>query len=213
MKKPLPYIVLLAFVMTSCIEIVETITIHKNQSGNIRYSLEAGKYSSFLSGITEFAGSSMQETLESQTASFKEKLKQLKGIDSIEYAFNTTSNEYFLKFSFSNVEDLNNAFYSISNNRKNIFSPDFMKISRHHVVRKNFVPLLNKYIETHRIDSSYIDFADFVSFKTIVQMPSQIKGVKGDNCRITEDKASVVQSNKVANIIAKTANLGIRINY
>jgi hypothetical protein len=212
-KKTLPFIILLALLMSGCIEIVETITIHKNHSGNIRYSLETGKFSSFFSGFTEYAGSSLQETLENQTAIFKEKLGQMKGIDSIEYTFNTAANEYFLKFSFTNVKDLNNAFYSISNNRKGFFSPDFMKISRHYVVRKNFVPLLNKYIEAQRFDSSYIDFAEFVNFKTIIQMPSQLKGVKGDHCRIAEDQVSVVQTNKVNSIIDNSANLGIRIRY
>jgi len=199
--------------MSSCIEIVETITIHKNHSGNIRYSLEAGKYSSFFSGFTEYAGNSMQEILEYQTAIFKEKLAQMKGIDSIEYTFNTTANEYFLKFSFTNVNDLNNAVYSISNNRKGFFSPDFVKISRHHIVRKNFVPLLNKYIEAQRLDSSYMDFAGFVNFKTIIQMPSPLKCVKGDHCRVSEDQVSVVQTNKLNSIIDNSANLGIRIRY
>jgi hypothetical protein len=215
MKKFFPLIIAVLVIQTSCIDIVEKITIHKNHSGNVRYSLETGKISSFLSGFTEFNGNPVTSNLEGQITGFVEKLRQIPGIDSVEYEIDTKTNEYYLRFSFASVKQLNNAVYTILDYKKNLFSPIFMKISSHNLRRKNFVPLLNKYIESQSVavDSSFRDFANLISFKTIIQMPTLPKNVSGENCRITEDLGAVIQTHNVTGILENTANLGFRIRY
>jgi len=206
-------VIFLTIFFTGCIEIVEKITIHKNQSGNIMYSLEPGKFSAFIAGMNDFPNSNPLGSWEDQTVVIADKLRKIEGIDSIEYKFNTETNEYYLKFSFVNVSVLNDAVYGFLDYDQNIFSPDFLKLNRHRLYRKNFVPLLHKYIMTLNFDTSIIDIADLVNFKTVVRMPDRTKSAKGDNCRISEDGVSVIQTHKLSGIIENSVNLGIRIRY
>jgi hypothetical protein len=94
-----------------------------------------------------------------------------------------------------------------------VFSPDFMKMSRHRLERKNFVPMLHRYLEQKSIDSTYLEFAELISFKTIIEMPGKLKKANGDNCRISADGGSVIQAHKIAGILENSADLGIKIRY
>jgi hypothetical protein len=213
MKIHVLVVILGSVLLTGCIEIVEKITVHKNSSGTVKYSIEPGKFSTFLTAMRDYTYISPMEDWEKQMVIFTDKLRKLDGIDSVEYSFNPEKNEYFLKFCFRNITDLNDAIYGILDYKKNVFSPDFMKMSRHRLERKNFVPMLHRYLEQKSIDSTYLEFAELISFKTIIEMPGKLKKANGDNCRISADGGSVIQAHKIAGILENSADLGIKIRY
>lgn len=209
----IPIVIVGSILTTGCVEIVEKITIYHNRSGSIRYSIEPGKLSALIAGMMNHESTIPMGSLQNQTAGFAEKLGNMEGIDSVEYKLDNVTNEYFLKFSFEKVENLNDALFGILNQKQNLFTPAFVKLNPHRMERKNFVPHLYKYLETQKIDSSFIGFADLINFKTIITVPSRIKSARGENCRMLDDGYSMIQTHKASGIIGNSANLAIRVRY
>jgi hypothetical protein len=211
MKKILIFLLsFLLFGLTSCIELVEEITVHKNKSGNIKYRLETTQLSSFLNSFTEILDISIENQLKGDIEAFALKLKSLEGIDSVQLKLEGKTGKYFLKFSFKNPDDLNNAMYSILGYEKNIFSPKYLKLNDHRFQRNNFSPWIKKYLSKEDVQISAMEFISVIGYKTIVNYPEKIKSFKGTNLAISEDRRRLTQKSKLEDVIESKTNVSIK---
>jgi hypothetical protein len=210
MKKILLFILLFSLGLTSCVEIVEEITLHNNKSGNIKYKLETNQFASFLNTFSEFIDGSIENQMKSQVEAFALNLKSQEGIDSVRFNMAGTSGNTLLEFSFTNPDALNNAIYKIFRYEKNMFSPKYIKLTNYNFQRKNFAPLVQKYLEKEKIELQTRDIVNLIAFKTIIKYPVEIKKYRGDNLEISDNRKSIIQTNKLSDVLENKTNVAIK---
>ena len=210
MKKILLFLLILSLGLTSCVEIVEEITLHNNKSGNIRYKLETNQLASFLNTFSEFIDGSIENQMKTQVAAFALNLKSQEGIDSVRFNMDGKSGNPFLEFSFTNPDALNNAIYKIFRYEKNMFSPKYIKLTNHNFQRKNFSPLVQKYLEKEKIELQAKDIVNIIAFKTIIHFPVEVNKYRGNNLEISDNRKSIIQKNKLSDVLENKTNVAIK---
>ncbi len=213
MKKILPVFFLLFLSLTSCIEIVEEITLHSDQSGKIKYRIKTNQIISFLDNFSDLIDLSLEKQLKSEAEEFASKLKNQEGIDSITINLKGKLSDYSMGFSFASADDLNDAVYRVLGYKENIFSPKYLKITKHNFNRKNFSPWIKKYFEQEGIDLPSGDLLTMVYFKTIISYPREVKNYRGDNIELSGNRKNLSQKNSLINVVENKTNVGIKSRY
>ena len=213
MKKTLPVFFLLFLSLTSCIEIVEEITLHSDQSGKIKYRIKTNQIVSFLDNFSDLIDLSLEKQLKSEAEEFASKLKNQEGIDSITINLEGKLSDYFMGFSFASADDLNDAVYRVLGYKENIFSPKYLKITKHNFNRKNFSPWIKKYFEQEGIDLPSEDLLTMVYFKTIIYYPQEVKKHRGDNIELSGNRKKLSQKNSLIDVLENKTNVGIKSSY
>jgi hypothetical protein len=210
MNKIIPFFFLLFLSLTSCIEIVEEITLHKDKSGNIKYRLETNQISSFLNSFSDFIDLPIENRLKTEVEKFALKIKHQEGIDSVKFNIDEKSGYSLLTLSFTNQDALNNAIYSILGYKKKMFSPKYIKITNHNFQRKNFSPWVKKYLEKEKVDIPGKELISMVTFKTIINYPVVVKKFKGKNLSLSTDRLKITQKNKLNDVFDNKTNVSIK---
>jgi hypothetical protein len=213
MKKIIPVVLIFTILFTGCIEIVEEITLHKNQSGNIRYRIKTNQLISFIDNFTNWIDLSFENQLKSEADKFASKIKKQEGIDSVKINLSGKFSDYNMGFSFSSADNLNNAFYEVFGYKPSIFSPKYLKVTEHHLSRKNFSPWVKKYFEQEGIELPTGELLNNVYFKTVIYFPKEIKKHRGDNISLSGDRKVLTQKNKLMNVIENKSNVSIKSKY
>jgi hypothetical protein len=210
MKKILPFFILLFLSFTSCIEIVEEITMHDDNSGNIYYHLETNGISRLLNNFSGLLDSSIENQIKEYVEELAIKMKGQKGIDSVKYKLDGNKDNFQLRFSFAKPENLNDAIYNLLGYEENIFSPKYIKVNNHNFQRKNFAPWIKKYLAKVEIDLPLMDIASMVTYKTIVHFPKKVKHFKGSNLEISDDRMKLTQRKKLTEVLENKTNVSIK---
>jgi hypothetical protein len=213
MKKILPVFFLLFLSLTSCIEIVEEITLHSDQSGKIKYRMKTNQIVSFLDNFSDLIDISLEKQLKSEAEKFASKLKNQEGIDSITINLERKLSDYSMGFSFTSADDLNNAVYSVLGYKENIFSPKYLKITEHNFSRKNFSPWVKKYFAQEGIDLTSGDLLTMVYFKTIIYYPREVNNYRGDNIELSSNRKKLSQKNSLIDVLENKTNVAIKSRY
>jgi hypothetical protein len=210
MKRIFSVFFLFLLSLTSCIEIVEEITLYDNHSGNIKYRLETNQIASFLNNLTDLLDGSFENHLKGKTREFAGKIKSYEGIDSVKFNWDGKKNKNLLEFSFSSPGALNDAIYQLIGYKKNLFTPVYIKATSHAFQRKNFAPWVKKYLENEGIEIPAKDFMDLVTYKTIVHYPTEVKRFKGKNLKLTDNRKGLIQTNNLREVLENKTNVSIK---
>ncbi len=213
MKKILPVFILLFLSLTSCIEIIEEITVHSDQSGKIKYRIKTNQIVSFLDNFSDLIDISLEKQLKSEAEEFASKLKNQQGIDSITINLEGKLSDYSMGFSFASADDLNNAVYRVLGYKENILSPKYLKITKHNFNRKNFSSWVKKYFDQEGIDFPSGDLLTMVYFKTIIYYPQEVKKYRGDNIELSGNRKQLSQKNPLIDVLENKTNVGIKSRY
>ena len=210
MSKKFPVILLLCFGLTSCVEIVEEVTIYSNNSGNIKYRIETSQIASLINNLTGLLDVSSEKKVKEMARKYAVQLESYNGIDSVRFNWNEKKSQNILEFSFTGADELNDAIYQLFGYKKNIFSPKYLKTKQHVFVRKNFSPWVKKYFESEKIEIPKEDFLEMITYKTIIHYPKEVRRFKGSNIRLTNNGKQLVQINNLKEILENKADVGIR---
>ncbi len=213
MKKTVFFALLIAVVFTGCIDIVEEINVNKDQSGHLSYRIETNDLGGILNSISGLIDIQIENQLTAKASEYAEKLRGKKGIENVNYSLNKKTGIYELSFDFATSRDLNDALYEVAGYRKNLFSPQYIRITNHKVKRINFAPWLRKYLKHENIDIPSKDVLDLVQFKSIVKVPEVAKNVKNKNSKLAENGLEIVQKNSLTDILNNKVNVGNTIKY
>jgi hypothetical protein len=210
MKKQFPFIILLLLGLTSCIEIVEEITIYSNNSGKIKYRLETNQITSLINNLTGLLDVSTENKVKEMAGKYAAELESYNGIDSVRFSWNEKKSRNILEFSFSGADELNDAIYQLFGYKKNIFSPKYLKTNQHVFIRKNFSPWIKKYLESENIEIPEDDFLEMITYKTIIHYPKEVKKFRGSNIRLMSNGKQLVQTNNVKEVLENKTDVSIR---
>jgi len=213
MKKFIPLIIILSVTLTSCIEIIEEITLNKDQSGSISYSLETNELGYLLNNFTNLFDVSIENHLKDKFEELASGLKNKQGINNVDLSIDKRSGSYGLMCDFSNSKDFNSALYEIFGYKKNLFTPGYIKVSKHKFKRINFAPWVKKYFEKEDIQIPAEEVLEMITYKTIINLPDEVKSVKNKTTKLSNNRKTVTQSYKAIDIINNKANVRSRIKF
>ncbi len=214
MKKFFPVFLFLTLLFTtSCIEIVEEITLHSNQSGNIKYRIKTNQFVSLLDKFSDIIDISLEKQLKTEAEKFAVKIRNQQGIDSIKINLDGKISSFSMGFSFSSADNLNNAIYHIFGYKPNMFSPKYLKVTSHKMSRKNFSPWVKKYFEQEGIEIPEGEITNMIYFKTIVNYPQKIKKQRGENIVLSANGKILSQRNTFTDVFDNKTNVSIKSRY
>ena len=207
----LGFIILLFF--TSCIELVETITINKDLSGKIEYKIETNELTTLLNNFSGLMDASYENDLEVAISKYVLILEQEDGISNVNYKISKRTGDYGFSFDFENSKKLNCALYHISGNKKGFFSPSYLKVSKKKIKKLNISPWLKKYLEREKIEIPESSITNMVNYRTEYYLPNKIKRISNRKAKINSTSNSASMSYLLTDVINNDVNTGIRIRY
>lgn len=199
--------------LSSCLELVEEIKVNKNKSGTIIYSIESMDGGNIFSSLTSMFNISLEDQIRVEADKLVQQLLNQPGISNVEYNLNGRTGTYYVKFDFQNHQSVNNAFYAVSGNKKTFFTPGYFKISGHRFKKINFAPWLKKYLEKEEIDLPQHLIADMIVFKSVIEVPNNIRRVTPRDTKISSSNRETTQRFTLSAILANEVDTGVKIRF
>ena len=202
-------IIFISLSLTSCIDLVEEVSINKDLSGDYEMRIETsglGGMMSQMGGVPDVP----------QIQELDEKLRLLKsqpGISNIKKDLNAKQLKFNISFDFDNEKALNNALYALAEIKPNMFLKKFLKIKKNKVVRPNLSPYLERLLEEQNISEQLPseDMLNYVNYKFIVNTPKDIKSASGDRAMIQSNKTTVISSYSFRELLINKENVYVKI--
>ena len=213
MRKFVPIIFFALLFLTSCIEIVEEITVNPNRSGTISYSIKSDRLTSLFSSMPGmFDQSTLKEKLSERFEEFAKRFKDHKGIKNVKFVIGDNITDASLSFDFSSTKELNVALYEIAGSKKSFFAPSYLKISKHKLKKFNIAPYLKKKLKEQDIILPE-EFMNMIEFKSVYNMPKSIKSAQGESVIMTENKKSATQKLEFKEVYENKVSTSVKIKY
>ena len=208
-------ILLIAFILTlsftSCIDLVEEISINNNKSGHYKLGIQAEGLAGLISlNSQQFEVPAIKELDEKISI-----LKQQPGISNIKKDFKANSFFFNLSFDFKDEKSLNNAMYALAEVEPNIFMKKFLKIKNHKIIRPNLNTYLQILIQQQGLldDLPSEDVLNYVNYKLVLNTPSEIKRINGKNAVIMGNKTTAISSFSFKDLVMNKPNISLKVSY
>jgi hypothetical protein len=210
-RKKLLYLTLLFlvfFVVNSCVELEEKITINPDLSG---------EYSLVLKGLGDLPSSeSTPISFTTTLQQLKEATQQVKGITNVEEI--KTKDQIGFRLKFSHAKDIKKLIAHFANITP-IFTPAYFSASQHRFSKKDVTSIFLKTIEQDQNIMSLLaamkdlPFGNFFYWTTIVTTPHPIKKIKKNGfVTLSADKKTATLKLSLDQIFKKTSS-GFTLKY
>lgn len=213
MKKYLILFLPLLLLFNSCIDIVEEITVNPDQSGNVSFYMDLGT----VGGLAMNLGKTYLEgTLADQLKTLPEKtagiLKGVPGLSNIKSVTNKKG-MYSVSFDFKNAKQLNQAIYMLFDVRKHFYEPNYVRISKKKIVKKNYAPVLRLYLKKHKSQIKDIGILKSVNYKAILNCPEEVKRFSNKKSTLSANKKTLIFKCTIEELLNSKVNIGNKIKY
>ncbi|NPD44461.1 MULTISPECIES: hypothetical protein [unclassified Lentimicrobium] len=202
-------IIFISLSLTSCIDLVEEVTINKDLSGKYEMYLETSGFGGMMSqmgGVPEVP----------QIQELDEKLRLLKaqpGISNIKKDLNAKQLKFNISFDFADEKSLNNALYALAEIKPNMFLKKFIKIKKNRVIRPNLSPYLERLLEEQELSEQLPseDMLNYVNYKFIVNTPKEVRNTSGNRAMVQSNKTTVISSYSFRELLINKENIYLKI--
>lgn len=183
-------LIVASLTFTSCIDLIEEVSINNNLSGSYEMRLETAGLGSMMS---QMGGVPDLPQLREMDAKINQ-LRQQQGISNVKKNIQPKELIFKISFDFENEEALNNAMYALAGIKPNLFVKKFLKVRKNKVVRPNLSPYLEKLIKEQNLKEQIPseDMLNFVNYKFIVNTPKEIKRVINDKAVISSSRQTMI---------------------
>lgn len=201
--------VVAALTFTSCIDLIEEVTINNNLSGTYEMRLETSGFGGMMS---QMGGTPDLPQLREMDAKINQ-LRQQPGISNVQKNIRPKDLKFNISFDFENEDALNNAMYTLAEIKPNLFIKKFLKVKNNKIVRPNLSPYLDKLIKDQNLESQIPseDMLNYVNYKFIVNTPNPIKRTIGDKAVLSSNKQSVIASYSFKELIVDKENVYLKV--
>lgn len=208
MKKVI-FILLLATMVSSCIEIEEHITINPDKSGVYRLSID-------LSAISAFGGGQKNEDMK-KLASFPQEvsaqLKDIEGISDINDKPIDKKGVHAISFRFKNPKAFHRALMTIAGWKLGFAIPKYIKINKHKVKKFNIAPLIKQKMKEESTKSLIPEMLySSIYVNTIIDLPLPAKKVNHPKAQLSNGNKTVKLKTTLQEFIDGYDN-GLRIRF
>jgi len=212
-KRYLRFLILftVAFSFTSCIDLVEEISINHDLSGHYELRLETGGLGSMMGQMGNQISIPQLNELESRLRV----LRAQAGISNVQKHIKIKELRFHISFDFENEKALNNAIYQLAGIEPNIFLKKFLKVKKHKLVRPNLNPYIQRIIEDRDLLNQLpsTDLLSYVDYKFILNSPYDIKSVSNSKAIIQSDKKTMISSYSLKELVLDKKNIYLKVKY
>jgi hypothetical protein len=202
-------ILMMALSFTSCIDLVEEVTVKKDLSGHYEMRLETSGFG----GLMNQMGSNISIP---QLKELDEKMRVLSvqpGISHLKKNIKVNEMQFNISFDFENEKALNNAMYQLAGIEPNMFVKKFLKIKKHKIIRPNLNPYLQRIIEDQDLLKQLpsTDLLTYVNYKFIINSAREIKEASNPKAIIQSDKKTLISSYSFKDLIIDKKDIYLKI--
>jgi hypothetical protein len=213
MKKLILVLVPLLFCFSSCLDIVEEITINPDQSGTVSFYMDLGT----LGGMAMNLGEQyVQGSLIKQIKELPETVSgMLKGIDGLSNIKAVTNKKglYSVNFDFKNQKQLNAAIYKLFDVKKHFFEPDYIRINKRRMIKKNYAPVLRLFVNKYKEQLKDNSILKLITYKTIFHFPSSVRKFSNKNSTLSSDMKTLQFKCSLDELLTTKINIGNKVKY
>lgn len=194
---------------TSCIDLIEEITINKDLSGSYEMRLET----SGLGGMMNQMGGNIEVPQIKELDYRINILRKQKGISNVNKNIRAKDLKFNISFDFEDEESLNQALYAIAEAEPNMFVKKFLKVRNKKIVRPNLSPYLDRLIKEQNLMDQIPseDMLNYVNYKFIVNTPKKIRRAVSEKAIISSDKRSVIASYSFKELLIEKENVYLKV--
>ena len=202
-------ILMMALSFTSCIDLVEEVTVKKDLSGHYEMRLETSGFG----GLMNQMGSNISIP---QLKELDEKMRVLSvqpGISHLKKNIKVNEMQFNISFDFENEKALNNAMYQLAGIEPNMFVKKFLRIKKHKIIRPNLNPHLQRIIEDQDLLKQLpsTDLLTYVNYKFIINSAREIKEASNPKAIIQSDKKTLISSYSFKDLIIDKKDIYLKI--
>ncbi|MEZ4980010.1 MAG: hypothetical protein R2769_00160 [Saprospiraceae bacterium] len=189
-----------ATMLTSCFEIIEEVTYHKDGSGELKYVFDMGGLKPMLemAAAMDTTGQMNMDTLGMISKEFVNKVEGLKGITNIAEISDADNLKFGVSFNFDDPESLNTAVNQLMESpglmsgETTTFEGSKKKFTR--LASKNLTGIFDEILgETGAGENGEMAmmFLKDVSYTTIYHFDKKVKKMSNDKAVLSDDKKTV----------------------
>jgi hypothetical protein len=202
-------ILMMALSFTSCIDLVEEVTVKKDLSGHYEMRLETSGFGDLMNQM----GSNISIP---QLKELDEKMRVLSvqpGISHLKKNIKVNEMQFNISFDFENEKALNNAMYQLAGIEPNMFVKKFLRIKKHKIIRPNLNPHLQRIIEDQDLLKQLpsTDLLTYVNYKFIINSAREIKEASNPKAIIQSDKKTLISSYSFKDLIIDKKDIYLKI--
>ncbi|MCB0661821.1 MAG: hypothetical protein KDC24_03695 [Saprospiraceae bacterium] len=185
--------------LTSCFDILEEVTYHKDGSGEFRYVFDMSGLKPMMDMVAamDTTGEMSMDTLSSLSREFASKVDGLAGISSIEEINDEDAFTYGISFKFANLDALNAAVNQltegpgIGSGEEDLFGGSKKKFSRLDAGKISglFDEIMGE-AGGENAEMAMMFFKD-VSYTTVYHFDKKVKSMSNDKAELSDDKKTV----------------------
>jgi len=202
-------LILASLTFTSCIDLIEEVTINKDLSGTYNMRIETSGFG----GLMGQMGGGVEIPQLKELDYRINILRQQKGISNVSKVIRPKDLKFDISFDFESEESLNQALYAIAEAKPNMFVKKFLKVRKNKVVRPNLSPYLEKLIEEQNLQSQIPsdDMLNYVNYKFIVNTPKNIKRAVSNKAIISSDCQTVISTYSFRELLIDKENVYLKV--
>ena len=212
------YLLLFSLIMTSlflssCIDLVEEISINDDLSGHYEIRLETAGLGGFGQLLRKGNDFDFAEADIKKLDRTLNKLKKQEGISHVYKIVNPKDLKFYISFDFANEKALNNAIYSLANIKSNIFIKKFLKVKSNKIVRPNLNPYIQKIIKDKDLMAKLPseDLLSYVNYICIINAPKEIKKVSSNTSVLQSNGHTAIATVNFKSLILNKQNIRTKI--
>lgn len=204
-------ILILSLSITSCIDLVEEVSINKDLSGTYEMRLEASGFGGLMGQMGGSIDMPQIDELDQRVGH----LRAQPGISNVQKNIKAKELKFYVSFDFEDEKALNNALYAIAEAEPNMFVKKILKIKKNKVVRPNLSPYLKRLLEDQNLSDQLPseDVLNYINYKFIVNTPKEVKRVSGVRAQIQSNKTMVISSYSFRELLIDNKNVSLKIRF
>lgn len=202
-------IILMSLSLSSCIDLVEEVTIHNDLSGTYEMRLESSGFGGLMSQVGGIPDVPQIRELDQKVM----QLRSQAGISNVKKQIRPKDLKFNISFDFVDEKSLNNALYALAEAKPNMFVKKILKIKKNKIIRPNLSPYLTRIIEDQNLSDQLPseDILNYINYKFIVNTPKDVKSVSGNRAQIQSNNTMVISSYSFRELLIDKKNVQLKI--
>lgn len=202
-------ILILSLSLTSCIDLVEEVSVNEDLSGTYEMRLEASGFG----GLMGQMGGNIDIPQISELDQRLAYLRNQPGISNVSKNIKAKDLKFNIHFDFEDEKALNNALYAMAQAEPNMFVKKILKVKKNKVIRPNLSPYLQRLLAEQDLSDQLPseDVLNYINYKFIVNTPKEVKRVSGDRAQIQSNKTTVISSYSFRELLIDQKNVYLKI--
>ena len=207
------FFIVISLGLSSCIDLLDEITLHDNKSGSVFIGIESELLGSIMKMAKDQIQADKLNNIEHFPNKSKDKLEAIQGISNVNALSQINKGRLGISFDFANPKALNNAYYALVDMEKKWYEPKIVKIGKHKISRPNFTPQIIKQIELENPEFKNSEYLKYLNLKTIIKLPRKSTTAVSGGKKELKNSNMIVIRNSFVEILNEQKSTAYKIRF